>query len=91
MNDDKVTFSNLIFCAIITEGFITYIKQAFSSEFYLSVILSITFGILISISYKLDIFEKINLKSEVPFIGNILTGILISRGSNYIFDIIKNL
>ena len=42
-----------------------------------------------SVSYKLDLPKHLGLKSSIPYIGSILTGILISRGSNYLFDILK--
>ena len=54
-------------------------------------VFSIILGIAIAIIYKLDLPECFNLKSTVPYVGNILTGLLISRGSNYIYDIINTI
>lgn len=52
---------------------------------------SIVLGVLVAVAYKLDLPEYFNLKSNLPYIGNILTGVLLSRGSNYVFDLINKL
>ena len=52
---------------------------------------SIFLGIIIAVAYKLDLPAHFNLKSQIPYVGCVLTGILLSRGSNYIFDLIDKL
>ena len=69
--------------AIAVEATITYINQFFvDGEFCWEMLLSIVLGILISIAYEIDIPKYLNLHSRIPYLSNILTGILISRGSN---------
>lgn len=90
----KNKYMMLIFFAIITEAIVTYVDSALINDFSFKLVLSLTFGVLISIAYKLDIPEYFNIKSNIPFIGNLITGIIISRGSNYVADflsILKNL
>lgn len=83
---------NIIILSIITESLITYFNSFFGdSKFHFSMLLSVILGVIIAISYNLDLIENLELKSNIPYIGNILTGILISRGSNCIFDILKGL
>lgn len=78
--------------AIIIEATITYINQFFvGGEFCWEMLLSIIFGVFISISYEIDIPKYLNLNSRIPYLSNILTGILISRGSNYIYDLITKM
>ena len=78
--------------AIIIEATITYINQFFvGGEFCWEMLLSIVLGILISIAYEIDIPKYLNLRSRIPYLSNILTGILISRGSNYIYDLITKM
>ena len=87
MNDNIIKIISL---SIIVESVITYFKEFFVYGYFsISMIFSIILGISISIIYKLDLPECFNLKSTVPYIGNILTGLLISRGSNYIYDVLK--
>ena len=86
----KVT--SIIPLAIIVEATITYINQFFvNGEFCYEMLLSIIFGIVISIAYEIDIPEYLNLHSRIPYLSNILTGILISRGSNYIYDLMSKI
>ena len=72
--------------AIIIEATITYINQFLvNGELCWEMFLSIILGIFISISYEIDIPKYLNLNSRIPYLSNILTGILISRGSNYTY------
>lgn len=78
--------------AIIIEATITYINRFFiGGEFCWEMLLSIVLGILISIAYEIDIPKYLNLHSRIPYLSNILTEILISRGSNYIYDLITKI
>ncbi|MFR1178855.1 MAG: hypothetical protein ACLSDH_02165 [Bacilli bacterium] len=77
--------------AILIEGIITYINQFFVQEnFCWQMLFSIALGIVIAVAYKLDLPAYFNLKSDMPYIGYILTGILLSRGSNYFFDLLEH-
>ena len=83
------TFEIVIF-AILIESIITYINQFFVQEiFSWQMFLSIISGIVVAVAYKIDLPSYFNLKSDVKYIGSILTGILLARGSNYIYDILE--
>ncbi len=78
--------------AILIEGIITYTNQFLIQEnFCWQMALSLALGIIVAVAYKLDLPSYFNLKSDIPYVGCILTGILLSRGSNYVFDLIKKL
>ena len=78
--------------SILIEGIITYINQIFiDGIFSWKISISIFLGVLIAISYRLDLPKYFEINSGIPYIGCILTGILLSRGSNYIFDLLKNI
>ncbi len=78
--------------AILIEGIITYINQFFVQEsFCWQMIFSLILGITVAVAYKLDLPAYLNLKSEIPYIGCVLTGVLLSRGANYIFDVLGKL
>ena len=88
---ENKTFEFVTF-AILIESLITYINQFFVQEnFCWQMALSLILGIIVALAYKLDLPSYFNLKSEVPYIGRILTGILLSRGSNYVFDLITKI
>ena len=85
-------FFGLTSFAILIEGIITYINQFFvSGNFCWEMLFSISLGIIVAISYNLDLPEYFNIKSRIHYICCILTGVLISRGSNYIYDLISKL
>lgn len=82
-------FIGIICMAIVLEGIITYFKIiVVDKKIQWQLMLAIGLGILVSIAYQLDFLGILGLVSIVPFLGNVLTGILISRGSNYLFDLI---
>ena len=78
--------------AILIEGIITYINQFLIQEnFCWQMALSLALGIIVAVAYKLDLPSYFNLESDIPYVGCVLTGILLSRGSNYVFDLIGKL
>ena len=85
---ENKTFGIVTF-AVLIEGIITYINQFLVQEsFCWQMALSLALGIIVAVAYKLDLPSYFNLKSDIPYVGYILTGILLSRGSNYVFDLI---
>ncbi len=80
--------SKIAMIAIIVEGMITYFKEFFvTGAFAWQMILSLILGIIVAVAYKLDLPKYLNMESHIPYVGCILTGILLSRGANYIHDI----
>lgn len=85
-------FMPIILMAVIVEGLITYLQHIVKRHrLHWQMILSIAIGIFCSVSYDLDLFSLLGLESDIPYVGSVLTGILISRGSNYLFDLIKQM
>lgn len=78
----------IVFGAIIIEGLITYLRTFFiDGKIQWQMLLAIGLGAVVAIAYRIDLFALVGLESTIPLVGCILTGILISRGSNYIFDL----
>ncbi len=78
--------------AILIEAIITYFNQFFVQENFCSqTLFSVVLGIVIAVAYKLDLPAHFNLNSQIPYVGCVLTGILLSRGSNYLFELLKKL
>ena len=89
MNQD---ISKMAVTAVLVEGIVTYINEFFVSGVApWQMILSLTLGMVVAISYKLDLPEYLNMKAHIPYIGCILTGVLISRGANYLYDLISTI
>ena len=89
MNKD---ISKLITICVLVESMVTYINSFFVvGEPHYQMVLSLIFGIFISVAYQIDLLKLANIESEIPYIGSILTGVLISRGSNYIYDLMSKI
>ena len=78
--------------AIVLEGVITYINTFFvEGVIHWQMVVSLVLGVVVAIAYKIDIPAVFEMKSHIPYFANVLSGILISRGSNYAFDLISKL
>ena len=90
--DGTDVFFALVFCAIILEGITTYVQTiVVERKIAWQVVMTICAGVITAIAFNVDLFRIIGISSVIPFFGSFLTGILMSRGSNYIFDIISKL
>ena len=88
----KQDVSKMIMMTVLVEGIITYFnKFLVSGNAPWQIIFSLVLGIVVAIAYKFDLPRYLNMESNIPYVGCILTGILISRGSNYIYDLISKL
>lgn len=52
---------------------------------------AVMFGELVAIGAGIDFMAAVKLPIKIPYVGMILTGILISRGSNFMHDILGNM
>ncbi|MBS5937093.1 hypothetical protein [Clostridium sp.] len=48
-------------------------------------------SLVICIDVKLDMLTLLGIKTTIPFIGIVLTAILISRGSNFLHDLLERI
>lgn len=85
------SFAALFIVAVLVEGIVEYFVSKPEVEQpwlkYVAALLSVTICIL----YNLDLFAAFGLVSAVPFVGSVLTGFVIGRGSNYLNDFISNI
>ena len=82
----------ILFAAVIVEGLISYFNMIVKDKkIHYEVVISGILGIVIAYTYNVDIFEVVKIETSIPYIGTILTGILISRGSNYIYDLLNKI
>lgn len=81
----------ILLLATFVEGSITYVFGKTTQEMpprpwlkYVSLML----GVALSVAYQVDLLAMAGMLSIFPFIGNIVSGIIIGRGSNYLNDFI---
>lgn len=83
-------FFGIILMAIVVEGIVTYVKEWFvDKKLIWQQFMAVGLGILVCVGYEMDLFTLFGLTSAIPYLGATLTGVLIARGSNYIFDLLK--
>ena len=88
---ENKTFGIVTF-AVLIEAIITYFNEFYvQGNICWQMIFSMVLGVIIAVAYKLDLPSYFNLSSDIPYVGFILTGILLSRGSNYMYDLLNKL
>lgn len=48
-------------------------------------------GVLVAVSTGVDIMKIVGINTTIPYMGVIFTGILISRGANFIHDLLQTI
>lgn len=82
----------LIIAGIITEGVTEVIKQLRKDgKLNSTMLVSILVGEGVAFATQIDILKMLGFETIIPFFGIAVTGLLISRGSNYIADLVTKL
>ena len=85
-------YAQLVIVAILIEAVWENIKMVWQNgKFSIDKIGSLVISILICILAKIDIFPIVNLSIMIPVIGSILTGIIVSRGANFVHDLFNKI
>ena len=80
---------SVIMFAILIEGTVEYVKLAIQKKMCGEIIGAFAFAVVIAIAYKLDFIEAyMGIEPIIPYLGNVLTALVMARGSNYMFDLI---
>lgn len=85
---DVKSLTALVFFAILIEGMVEYIKLGIQKNICIEIISSMVLGLIVAFGFHLDFFAAVGITTDVPYISTVLTGIIVSRGSNYAFDLI---
>lgn len=87
----------IIVMAIVVEALIEYAKtigKAFAGGEHktaLTQLAAIALGVLLCLMTGGDLFAVLGIAFVWPWLGVVLTGIIISRGANYVSDFVKKL
>jgi hypothetical protein len=80
----------IVVAATIVEAIVETLKMIWDrNKISISKILAIIVGIIIAIVCEVDILSAVGLPVILPILGYILTGILISRGANFVSDFVR--
>ncbi len=82
----------LLFLAVIIEAVITYAQTlVVNKRIQWQIAAAMLLGVGCALAFGIDLFAIAGIPAAVPYVGQILTGVLLSRGSNYVFDLIGKL
>lgn len=71
---------------------VTNIQEKNTSwKYWLALALSLLAGAGLSWNYNVDVFSLVGLEGNIPLVGPIVTGLLASRGSNIVNDLIDRI
>ncbi|HOQ10363.1 MAG TPA: hypothetical protein PLG09_09600 [Syntrophomonadaceae bacterium] len=80
----------IIVLAIMAEAIWETLKLVWQKDkFHPDVLGSLLIGIILALSTGLNLFEMVGLPIVNPYLGQIFTGILASRGANFVHDLVK--
>lgn len=62
-----------------------------SRGFSYGAVISLCIGVIIALASNLDIGRAVGICIEWPLLPQVITGVIISRGSNYVYDIMSRI
>lgn len=74
--------------AAFVEGLVEYLFAKEGSSQPALKYIALALGVGLAVAYDVDILAALGMHSIVPLVGNIVSGIAIGRGSNYVNDIV---
>ena len=84
--------SQLVIAALLVESVWETLKMIWKDgKFSVNSLGALLMGVLVSIFAGLDLFSLVGIDMKVAILGQILTGIILSRGSNFIHDLLSKL
>lgn len=85
-------YAQLIIIAILIEAIWENIKMIWQNgKFSIDKLGSLILSIVICILTKADIFPIVGISIVIPIIGSVLTGIIVSRGANFLHDLFNKI
>ena len=85
-------YAQLVVVAVVVEAIWENLKMIWQEgKFNWNMVGSLVIGIGLCVLTGADIFPVVGLNLIIPYIGSVLTGIIVSRGANFVHDLINKL
>lgn len=85
-------YAQLIIIAILIEAIWENLKMIWKDkEVNVNMLGVLIISIVVCLLTKADIFPIVGINMIVPFVGSILTGIIVARGANFVNDLFNKL
>jgi len=82
-------FFQFMVAAILIESVVHALALVEERNFNWKYITAIVLGVGVALLFALDLFAFLGLEARLPYVGEALTGVVFSRGSNYLSDVFK--
>lgn len=84
--------ASLVIVAILVEAIWENLKMIWKKgKFNINMIGALVISILVCLLARLNIFDVVGVQVSSAIAGNILTGIIVSRGANFVNDLFSKL
>jgi hypothetical protein len=84
------TITTIFIIAILVEAIVEYGKLIFvSKSINWKQVASLAIGVALAVLANIDLLAAVGVTFTVPFVGVVLTGIILSRGPGYVADFLK--
>lgn len=84
--------TGLIIISILIEAIWENLKMVWQKgKFNVNMLGALILGIIICILAKINIFSLVGITLSVEVLGYVFTGIIVSRGANFVSDLFKRL
>jgi len=88
------SFALILILCILLEAVINTVKLIYDTttrEVNVPLIISILLSVTVAVFLPVDLFELVDLPFSIPYIGSVLTGIVISRGTKVVHELLAKL
>ena len=76
--------------AVLVETLTEYIVMVIPKlPWYVKMIISMIIGVGLSLVFGFDLTTYVGLTTQIPYVSLVITGIILSRGSNFLHDLLK--
>ena len=85
-------YAQLIIVAVLIEAIWENLKMVWKDKkINVNILGVLILSIIVCLLTQIDIFPIVGIKVIVPFVGSILTGIIVARGANFVNDLFTRL
>lgn len=85
-------YAQLIIIAILVEAIWENLKMIWDkNKLNINMLGSLLLSMIICVLAQINIFKIVGIELIVPIVGTLLTGIIVSRGANFVNDLFKKL
>lgn len=85
-------FLQILVCAVLVEAIWENIKMVWQDgKISIDRIGSLVISIPVCVLTGIDIFAAVNIPISIAYVGSVLTGIIVSRGANFVHDLLEKI